>query len=408
MSLQTQRLAEPINSRAINFFMSAFSGGVYLDYLPTIYGHQERPASLQMSLEAVALAHMANEHHRKDLRQMALRSYGAALSQTSLAVQNIRSTKKLETATSVLLLALFSVISSQSSNETRKTWSGHIRGALAILASCASDMFSSVPAQGILHHVISTIQIDCIHRCVRLPAELEALYTASWLNHGPQAQLWSLIGRLAELNASFGEIPASRSYLAKIRDVDLGFEKLLISMPEAYSDMFEFEECTTDATELPKTENTERIKVHRFKSYRAAQTWNTLRLLRLLSIDLLKSTTSAYLPSVSHGTYLHGVLERFLEGASETSKRITMDICATVPWYLRPDQSIQFKNKGAEESAWARSLWWPLSMAKITGHNSDVLRDYIERQLQVLGSIPSMRSLDLETNSASFSSAVNW
>ncbi|CAI7568736.1 unnamed protein product [Penicillium pancosmium] len=397
--IQMQHLIEPIGSRAVNLFMFAFSGGVYLDYLPDMYRHQEKSGSLHMSLEATALAYMANEHHRQDLRQMALQRYGAALSQTNRALQNLKPTMKLETATSVLLLALFAVISPHNSNQPQNIWSEHVRGALAILVSCGPDMFNCLSSQGILHHVISIVQIDCLDRRVQMPPQLKALYALSWLNPGPQVQLWSLIDRLAELTASIGRRPICLSDIEQIRELDSRFEELMKCMPEAYSNCFEFEECTTTATHLLEGENIERIPVLKFTSHRMAQRWNTLRLLRLRSIDLLTSATSTYLSSVPGGTHLDGGLELCLDNASETAKQITIEICATVPEHLRPDQFTRYDIMGVAEAAWARSLGWPLSMAKATTHNSEALQDYIERQIQVIAGISSTQNLDIQKGS---------
>lgn len=405
--VQMQHLIEPISSRAVNLFMFAFSGGVYLDYLPAMYGHHEKPSCLHMSLEAAALAHMANDHHRKDLRQMALQRYGAALSQTNRALQNLNRTMKLETATSVLLLALFAVISPQNSNDSQKIWSEHVRGALAILGSCGPDMFNSLPSQGILHHVISTVQIDCLERQIEIPLQLKALYSLSWLNPGPQVQLWSLIDRLAELAASIGKMPVFLSDVEQIRDLDSSLEDLLKHMPEAYSNCFAYEECTTMATHLSEGENIERIPVLKFGSYRMAQRWNTLRLLRLRSIDLLASATSAYLSSAPRGTHLDGDLELYLNQAPKIAKQITLEICATVPEHLRPDQPTRYNIVGVAESAWARSLGWPLSMAKANPHNSKPLQDYVERQLRVVLGISGTDHLDLEVGSQAGSLAMN-
>lgn len=397
--IQMQHLIEPIGSRAVNLFMFAFSGGVYLDYLPAMYGYQAKPSCLHMSLEAAALAYMANGHHRQDLRQMALQSYGAALSQTNRALQNLKATMKLETATSVLLLALFAVISPRNSDQTQNIWSEHVRGALAILGSCRPDVFNSLSSQGILHHVISIVQIDCLDRRVQMPPQLKALYALSWLNPGPQVQLWSLIDRLAELTASIGRTPICISGIEQIRNLDSSFEELMKCMPEAYSNCFEFEECTTTATHLSEGETIERIPVLKFASPRMAQRWNTLRLLRLRSIDLLTSATSDYLSSVPGGTHLDEGLELCLDNASETAKQITTEICATVPEHLRPDQFTRYGIMGVAESAWARSLGWPLSMAKATAHNSEALQNYIERQIRVIAGISSTHNLDFQKGS---------
>ncbi|KAJ5097969.1 hypothetical protein N7532_004970 [Penicillium argentinense] len=407
---QMQQLVEPLTSRAINLFMFAFSGGVYLEYLPAIYGYHERPASLQTSLEAVALAYLAKVQGRTDLRQMALKTYGIALTLTNLAVRSLAATEQLETATSVLLLALFAVILPRSSTEARDTWSKHVQGALAVLASCNTpEIFDSLSGQSILHHVISTTQIDSINRCKPLPPQLQCLFSVSWLSCGPQVQLWSLIDRISMLNASFSPTSISLSYLSDIQFVDDEIENLLRTMPQAYQSCFEFEEDESEAIQLPVKGGVKRIPFQIFKSHRLAQTWNTLRILRLFNTELLASAASAYLSSVTNDIAAQASLVRLLERATEVATRTSLDICATVPEPLRPRSILKNNPMGipTDDSAWARSLVWPLSLAKASAHHSDVLRDYIEKQLQILISVPGMCELYMDTPTDSFS-VINW
>lgn len=384
----------PISSEAIYVFASEYAGGVYLEYLPAIYSQQDRSRSLEKSLEAVSLSNMAKTQSRDDLRQLAQRSYGEALSYLKIALAESKTAATTGTIASILLLALFEAIQPGSPQPSREVWSTHVQGALAAIASCsASGTFQTPLGQSLLHHIVSVVQLDFLNRRAALPPQLGALYRASRLNEGPQAEMWAVLDRLAVLNSLPIRSSVTLQYCFEIQGIQNHVLSLLESMPQRYPESFAFTATAYDrGSDLdPKI----RIPSHHFQSFRIAQAWNTLRLMCLLATKLLKSAVGSYLSFNTSPDGLASLLWESSRCSSIIANNIAIDICASVPDSLRPgDQSYDPKDN-IRYSAWARSLLWPLSMARESPHGQEELQIYIEKQLSILATVAGMQDMQL-------------
>lgn len=403
---QLQLLVDPQSVQAICFFTSAYAGGCYMDWLPTIYLSRERPASLEASFEAVALSYMANEQHRRDLQILAHKSYGVGLTRTIDAIKGNQSASP-GTIASVLLLALFAVISSESYQDAQNIWSKHVHGILAMLEPHLSPtIFNNVAGQSLLHHIISVIQMDCIQRRLPFPPHLKLLYSASCLNQGYQEIFWVTLDRLAALNAQLDAIDNSLLCIAQSEEIDSMINALLSSMPQAYPGHFSFQDISNGRI-IDGGKRDFSPPVHIFSSWRSAQAWNTLRMIRLYNLNFLRSSIIGYLSS--NNMIAQEIINRLrvlLGGISTTAYQTAMDTCASVPGFLRPDGWSSDSSTRLQNSSWARSLIWPLSLAKAAPHGSEQLKDYIEKQVQLLGATSGIRALNGKT--AFLSTKDNW
>lgn len=394
---QMQLLVDPLSVRAINLFTTAYAGGTYLDWLPTLYLPHGRPASLEASFEAVALGYMANEQRRGDLRILAREKYSIGLQQTMRALQGPQC-HTAETIASVLLLALFAVISSESYHDAQNVWSKHIHGIVAILESCSpSAIFQNHAGQGLLHHIISVVQIDCIQRRLPLPPQLQLLYSASWINENVQtANFWDVLGRLALLNTQFDESAISLLYISQLQELDKDVHSSLKLMPQIFPNQFAF--CdVTDSQNIDSRHTGYNPPVHSFSSFRVAQTWNTLRMTRLLNANLLNSSIVAYLSQNPATTEdVEGTLLKSLDEISTIARQTAVAICASVPEFLRPNSWANNPSNSFLFSGWAGSLIWPLSLARESPHGSEELQNYIDKQMCVLRTITGMNAMRQE------------
>ncbi|KAJ6031296.1 hypothetical protein N7540_002028 [Penicillium herquei] len=389
---QMQALVDPPSVRAINLFICAYAGGSYLDWLPCLYLPHERPRSLEATFEAVALGHMANEQHREDLRILAQESYGSGLQHTMVALHGPQCTAP-ETVASVLLLALFAVISLDSYHDAQTIWSRHIHGILTILESCSpSTIFHDRAGQGLLHHIISVVQMDCLQRRVPLPPQLRSLYSASWINQGFQIDFWDVLDRLALLNAQFNKSEITLSYVVQLQEVEKDIRSLLELMPQIFPKEFSMHDITDNSN--TDTQVVFCPPVHIFSNFRVAQAWNTLRMIRLFSINILESSIVAYL---SHNVVVPQETEMnlliTLKETSEAAQQAIINICASVPEFLRPGSGVGEPTHSFQFSAWARSLIWPLSLARACPHGSEEMKSHIDQQIQALRSITGMNAM---------------
>ncbi|KAJ5832713.1 hypothetical protein N7474_001024 [Penicillium riverlandense] len=429
-------LSESPTSRAINLFMAAYAGGIYLDYVSALYQPDHHPAALGASVEAVALACLATDQKSSDLLHLARERYGTALVQTTDALHSTKTVTEPETLASVMLLALFAAIGTPDSPDAKDSWSKHVYGALGVLAlhlhsSLSSSSFSSfsssstpdsafttsvdtsrstpsrildsLPGQSMLHHIISCVQIDCIQRRARLPPQLRAVYRHSWLNHGLQARFWRLLDRFSEANAYSNEDRDTLAYLADLQCLEDEARFLLETMPAAYESWFGARGGSSDTNAHPDP-----CFSAACPGYRTTQTWNILRMIRLLSDDLLVASTTRYLSS--HADIPDGVLSTLhsnMENASHAAADMAHDMYNSVPEYLRPGRcSTYHPPRGLQESQWARTLSWPLTMARDSPHCPPVLRADIQSQLVILGNDSGMCHVRKGTTASNFSGSV--
>lgn len=395
-------LKQPTHPRlleAVGLFASAYAEGVYLEYLPVMYLQQSRPASLEKSFEAVALIHMANEQQREDLRQLANQSYGDALSHLKEAIGCSNGAASSETMASILLLALFEAFSPAPPQNVQDTWSTHVRGALAAISQCASSAIFQTPVgQPLLHHIISMVQLDCIHRKRPLPDQLRCLYSASCYKEGPQVQMWYILDRLATLNAQAVEVSVTLSYLEDLQNLETDIQHLFGSMPQTYPDSFTFHNITQHRKRGLGSDNLI-IPTHRFQSFRIAQACNTLRLMLLLTTTLLASGIDSYVScEITLTEEARQDMSKSRDRASRIAQTTAIDICATVPQVLRPGNWTYNPRTRVQYSAWARSLLWPLAMSGRSPHDSQELQNYIDNQLRILAVVAGVQDLHWESS----------
>ena len=235
--------------------------------------------------------------------------------------------------------------------------------------------------------------MDCLQRREPHPPQIQKLYSASRLRSGFQVEFWLVIDRLAMLNAQFGQIQIDSSYLMSLQELDAEIQALLEVMPQKYPQAFQYYE-THQVGEMIHEVGGFRIPQYVFPSYRNSQPWNTLRMMRLVTLNLLISGMTYYL--ARNPTVENELLDSphySMRLASQSVTEMAIQICGTVPNDLRPQNWLDNPDVRFQWSGWARSLIWPLGMAKESSCCSPTLQDYIERQLQTLGIITGMRAV---------------
>jgi hypothetical protein len=403
-------LKEAPSTYAINYFLSHYTGTVYLDYVPGFYRSGHCSQSLQASVEAVALACLANKRKSSDLLVYAREKYGIALKGTNAALQSLRTATTDETLASVMLLAFFAALLSDP-QEAQETWSRHIDGALALLLLCRPEQFQSEIGQNLFHHIISCVQIDCLHRCKTFPARLNDLYSVSLIPALEfQRRFWALIDRVAVLRTTTEGYSSTVDMLDIInqsKPLDKDVLSLMQSMPMTHQ--YKVIKIIPN-NGYPSDGIANQLPFHSYAASRVAQAWNTLRMLRLWINNTIFSHAAKYLElqtEISIDVQLD--LRTHMFHAQHTAVAMSMDICASVPEFLRPDRPRQqssmdrHNHDDKNSAAWAHSLTWPLSAASESPHTTEELRQYIDRQqrsLEMITGLGLKRTLSASTSLA--------
>ncbi|PQE29163.1 negative acting factor protein [Rutstroemia sp. NJR-2017a BBW] len=133
-----KQFSPPIDQRAMCFFLSNFvllpntkGAKGHLGFLLPLVKEISKNSTLFLTLNAVALAALANQPNSRALQPAADSQYGSALNQINKDLQDAKKAQQDSTLASVYLLSLYEQISSYP--VTLSGWVSHIDGAVALL-----------------------------------------------------------------------------------------------------------------------------------------------------------------------------------------------------------------------------------------------------------------------------------
>lgn len=285
-----------------NILLARFEHGVYYQYLPAIYLSHPGSKLLMVAVEAVGLRCLSLARNEGGLMLKARENHALALQSANQHISNLtyRATP-YDIVTSILLLALFAVMSSDSST-ARDVWTKHVDGAFAIFVAWerqqSSIMISAQSTQNLLGHVINCVQLSCLQRRERLPTEIEVVYQ-HLPQHNMQVRLHNIVNGLADPHFKLSRhsqtiFPRLQQLYDLDADVSSTLKFLQMSQP------FEIISASGSRSGEPVC--------HAYFSHRSAQVWNFVRVLRLLLNEelvlLLSSTTEQKYCPDEPGWYL--------------------------------------------------------------------------------------------------------
>ncbi|OXV08518.1 hypothetical protein Egran_03714 [Elaphomyces granulatus] len=402
LSSNSQFLTHAPEKSAINFFLLAYVEGMYLDYVPALYRAGSCPLSLVATLEAVALACLANEKCQPGLLSLARRKYGIALRATNEALQSVATAITDETLASVMLLAYFGAVSSDPS-EARDSWSKHVNGALAIAALRPRELGQSAAGQALLDHVVSSVQVECISQRKAAPALLTTLYENFPGLTSAQSHFRALIERVLVLQTAIkkrSKTTNSLETVLELRSLDETALKLMghmsLSHPHA-----------AISFEKKKGDPNNRLRYYSSPSHRITQSWNSMRMLRMYINHTIYSLATQSLDSQATIPFQATILQAQMDEAAQAAVEMAMGICGSVPEFLQPTHLSGMDDSGGDgHTAWAHSLIWPLSSAVASPLLPEDLRQQLHSQQRCLETATNLRCIRQSASSSSFCTAI--
>jgi hypothetical protein len=164
---------QPLGDLGVNFFMSNFVGGdpatSLLYYLPSFYaktGYSD-PA-LQQCVTAVGLVGYANASRRKDMINIAVNTYGAAIRSINTALMDPQYAAQDSIITAIYLAAIFEAIvvprKAGMDNCCR-----HLAGAVTFASLILKQAIPSDVTSSLLAALVKTVILNCWIQHVPLP-----------------------------------------------------------------------------------------------------------------------------------------------------------------------------------------------------------------------------------------------
>lgn len=371
-----------------NILLAKFEHGVYYQYLPGIYSSYPASKLLKVAVEAVGLRCLSLARNEGQLMIKARENHAMALQTAKRQIPDLTyRVTPYDTVASILLLALFAVMSSDSLM-AQDVWAKHVDGAFAVFASWESQQdfipASTLATQNLLGHIINCVQLSCLQRREPLPANIERTY--QYLPHNSmQARLHSIIDGLALPSLELSEENQNTS--ARLQE--------LCSLDADASSALKFLESSQPFKIVSGRGSRHNEPVcHEYLSHRSAQAWNFVRVLRLMIneelLTLLTRTSKAEDQSDDSGIWHPLDIQKSWWQAFSTTSALNFDIYASVPVWLRGRSHVENEHEKisapvrSDNLHWAHSLIWPLAMAQASPYTSGTLLALIDDTIQSL------------------------
>jgi hypothetical protein len=288
------------------------------DFLKPFYHPTDSPDHLTLAIDAVSLAYLSHQLYSDTALVAARQRYVAALRMTNKALQCPKVAAKNTTLLATLLLDLFEKI---TNNEPRiiQSWTGHVKGALALVELRGLDQFHDPNALRVLVRLSTNLLINCVATSNPVPKELKDLraYAGKLLDtDDPKWRLMDLMVKYTDLQAEISESHLSVALaVQRSLELDRQYEALFLDVPPAW----QYETTITDIA-------SERILEHRFDTYSArhiTQTWNVLRLIRILLNEF-----------VLNNHFEARATDILAQITTKNIEKLGRDICASVSQYV--------------------------------------------------------------------------
>ena len=321
-------LTQPVEARALSFFLSSFILGSNFEYLASFYTpYSDREEQFSTSIEAVGLVSLSIELQSLELLERARDRYIDAIRAMNTALRDPVSVRKDSTLLAVLLLSLYSVLAC-TTGSTMCLWESHIKGAMALIWLRGSQQMQSQLGLNLLKQASAGAAISAHRSKAEVPPEIISLVAHGLHYAHKDDPSWSfrLISiRSANLRAAIktGSLSDPDSIIAAAVGLDLDFVAWSRTLPPSW----QFEcHSVEEANSAVVYEGC----YHLYSTHWIAQGMNAWRLNRLQLNELIWQQTLR-----QHSSPLrsrdHAVLMRQVES---TITGLCSDICATVPQYV--------------------------------------------------------------------------
>ena len=322
-------LIQPVEARALSFFLSKYVLGSNFAYLASFYSpHSDREEQLSASIEAVGLASLSNELGSLELSERARKRYVHAIQATNKALQDAVNARKDSTLIAVLLLSLFEVMTC-TTRPAMCSWENHVKGAMALIRLRGRQQMQSQLGLKLVNQATASVAISFHRSKSEVPPELVTLVTHGLLHAPKDDPSWSfrLISmRSANLRAAIekGSLCDPDVIIAAALDLDHDFMAWSRTLPPSWQYEIHF-------VDQANSNLVYEACYHLYPVYGMAQGLNAWRVSRMVLNELVweqvfRHHASPFPRSQDYTTLMSQV--------GSTLTTLCSDICASVPQYI--------------------------------------------------------------------------
>ncbi|KAJ5774958.1 hypothetical protein N7457_009854 [Penicillium paradoxum] len=396
LEIQPSQEIDTAKHEAICYFLqsNAIPGTFWTtDMVSKFLSQTGGPASqkaMQASVVATATAMLSRVRGLPSLKEVAHREYGSALRLLNSALADINEAKTNQTLGTVVLLAIYEVVTSRSP-EHIDSWTNHINGAAALLDLRGTDQLKNDAGLRLFLHLRYQIVISCLQRDARVPKSLlECTKVAMFLcpaeAHGNR--LVMIIGKLSNLRADIRTDSLNNEWeiISAASAIEADLLAWLAALPPEFS-------YTTHVTSPFDSVFRQRFcgispygdQYHVYPTLWVCNSWNQYRSARIVVSEIILS----HVRKLSNSSSLSSLSDEFrlqYRTLRSTIRRLAVEICRTVPFHFNAHQAHSERNLPPPESYMGGLvLLWPLFVAGIVEKPGHALRRWVIKCLEMIG-----------------------
>ncbi|KAF2095425.1 hypothetical protein NA57DRAFT_79152 [Rhizodiscina lignyota] len=333
-SLTVQRVSPSIEALVTPFFFSYFfaddavNGRLLIPCLPRTMREAEKDDALSLAISCVGHAVLSNVRSSPQEIMASRQTYANAVRLTSAALQEPASCNAYNMIMTIILLAMFEVITCQDP-QSMQAWHSHLEGAVALLNLQGSSLVKDRSGVNLFMQLRSQILVRCAQGSTPIPTPI-----AKWARRlkklmGPDeliyTQLSDHMDRFVNVRASLLNLDYlnSPSTVSALLSIDQDLDRWAASLPGSW----QYETHTT-----APNEDFFDATYHKYPSYSIALAWNDYRAIRLVLCDTLFLHFNSRIAMGKHIGFPELLAQR--DRVIETTRRISRDICYSVPYFL--------------------------------------------------------------------------
>jgi len=373
-----QTVTSTIEYRARNAFFSHYVSGFSKTYdiLDSLYEQSSLDRHLSASVDAVSLAFFSSQFDCTKASHFAREKYSYALPLLNNALRSPETATSDSTLLAVLLLDLFEKFTNNNPRST-DSWMSHVNGALALVKLRNNQQFQNYTGLRLSVRLSTNLLISCVAANSPVPSALISLRSdlEPFINKdNPKWLVSGLVVKYANLKGAIQNGCLSGSdIIACATELDCEFVSLARNMPS--SGLYK----TTYLEEA-----SERVLEQHFDTYPdhfTAQTWNVLRIMRILLNDIIRTYCIESPTEFSKEVTTFHVLNTAINNIDVLAK----EICATAPQYtVYEDTTPMRQTNFATQRLRCYTLLFPLYVASLYGNDTTKIKPWINNQLRFM------------------------
>ena len=297
-----------------------------LSFLEPFYSSTSEDEHLTRTVDAVSLAYLNYQRHSPLAQEEARIQYITALRLTGAALRTRDLVKKDSTFLAILLLDLYEKITSKEP-QYDGAWAAHLNGALTLVKLRGKQQFTDPSGLRMLVRLSMNLLISCVASDRPVPSEVVSLRAKIAAHFAkPLDPKWKesdLMVEFAKLKHDINEGTLSgEEATTSLVDLDARFLALSVEVTPTW----QYKTVRVDEKSIHHYE----LYHHLYPDELTMQTWNVLRLTRILLNELICSSCLDAQGEVKHdpdslASYGH---------SRKTVEQMASEICASIPQYI--------------------------------------------------------------------------